>query len=176
MKYQTTRVGDLDIHYDLADYTVPCRESPPDTLLLYHGYARIMLFWRPWVPLLAHLGPLVRWRRWDAYPILHLFAFSPRALRRLVERAGFDVLALRNSTLAAAAPDEATTRPGHAARRILRRLTAGIAGAAYTVSGGRWLVGGGAERWCGVGGGSGWERRGGGGFRRGDRGRSRGGP
>jgi SAM-dependent methyltransferase len=98
-------------------------------------------FHAPWAPLLAHLGPLVRWRRWDAYPILHLFAFSPRALRRLVERAGFDVVALRNSTLAAAAPDEAATRSGHAARRILRRLTAGIAETAYTVSGGRWLVG-----------------------------------
>src|SRR5262245_64853495 len=52
-RYQTVRVGDLDIHYDLADYTVPWRETPPQTFLLYHGYARNMLFWRPWVPLLA---------------------------------------------------------------------------------------------------------------------------
>jgi pimeloyl-ACP methyl ester carboxylesterase len=49
----TLRVGDLDIHYDLADYTVPWRETPPETILLYHGYARNMLFWRPWVALLA---------------------------------------------------------------------------------------------------------------------------
>ena len=77
-------------------------------------------FHAPWAPLLAHLGPLVRWRRWDAYPILHLFALSPRSVRRLVERAGFDVVTLRNSTLAAAAPDAAATRRGSAGRRILR--------------------------------------------------------
>jgi pimeloyl-ACP methyl ester carboxylesterase len=52
-QYRFARVGDLDIHYDLADYTVPWRETPPETILLYHGYARNMLFWRPWVPLLA---------------------------------------------------------------------------------------------------------------------------
>jgi pimeloyl-ACP methyl ester carboxylesterase len=52
-RYRTVRVGDLDIHYDLADYTTPWRETPPETVLLYHGYARNMLFWRPWVPLLA---------------------------------------------------------------------------------------------------------------------------
>jgi pimeloyl-ACP methyl ester carboxylesterase len=52
-RYRFARVGDLDIHYDLADYTTPWRETPPETVLLYHGYARNMLFWRPWVPLLA---------------------------------------------------------------------------------------------------------------------------
>ena len=36
----TIRVGDLDIHYELADYTPPWRERPPETFLLYHGYAR----------------------------------------------------------------------------------------------------------------------------------------
>jgi glycosyltransferase involved in cell wall biosynthesis/SAM-dependent methyltransferase len=98
-------------------------------------------FHAPWAPLLSHLGPLVRWQRWDAYPILHLFAFPPGAVRRLVERAGFDVVGLRNSTLAAAAPADAITRPGQAARGLLRRLTAGVAGTASAVSGGRWLVG-----------------------------------
>ena len=52
-KYQSARVGDIDINYDLADYTVPWRETPPETFLLYHGYARNMQFWWPWVPLLA---------------------------------------------------------------------------------------------------------------------------
>ena len=98
-------------------------------------------FHAPWAPLLAHLGPLVRWRGWDAYPILHLFALSPGAVRRLVERAGFDVVTLRNSTLAAAAPDAAATRRGNAGRRILRRLTAALAGTARAVTAGRWLVG-----------------------------------
>jgi pimeloyl-ACP methyl ester carboxylesterase len=52
-QFKFAKVGDLDIHYDLADYTVPWRATPPETILLYHGYARNMLFWRPWVPLLA---------------------------------------------------------------------------------------------------------------------------
>lgn len=52
-RYHVARVGDLDIHYELADYTPPWRESPPQTVLLYHGYARNMQFWQPWVPLLA---------------------------------------------------------------------------------------------------------------------------
>jgi 3-oxoadipate enol-lactonase len=52
-RYSTVRVHDLDIHYELADYTAPWRETPPQTFLLYHGYARNMLFWQPWVPLLA---------------------------------------------------------------------------------------------------------------------------
>src|SRR6185295_10120439 len=49
-------------------------------------------FLAPSAPLLAQLGRLGRWRRWVAYPMLRLFAFSPHAVRRLVERAGFDVV------------------------------------------------------------------------------------
>jgi glycosyltransferase involved in cell wall biosynthesis/SAM-dependent methyltransferase len=98
-------------------------------------------FHAPWPAMLARLGPLVRWRRWDAYPILHLFAFPPAAVRRLVERAGFDVVTLRNSALAAAAPDDAATRWGSTGRRMVRRLTAVLAGTARVVTGGRWLVG-----------------------------------
>lgn len=98
-------------------------------------------FHAPWPPVLARLGPLGRWRRWDAYPILHLFAFPPAAVRRLVERAGFDVVTLRNSALAATAPDDASTRRGSTGRRIVRRLTAVLAGTARVVTGGRWLVG-----------------------------------
>ncbi|HTD89535.1 MAG TPA: alpha/beta hydrolase [Burkholderiales bacterium] len=52
-RYNTVRVGDIDIHYELADYTPPWRETLPETILLYHGYARNMLFWQNWVPLLA---------------------------------------------------------------------------------------------------------------------------
>jgi 3-oxoadipate enol-lactonase len=51
--YSTAHVGDLDIHYELADYTSPWGETPPETILLYHGYARNMLFWQAWMPLLA---------------------------------------------------------------------------------------------------------------------------
>jgi len=53
VRYPSVRVGDLDIQYELADYTSPCSETPPETFLLYHGYARNMEFWRTWVPLLA---------------------------------------------------------------------------------------------------------------------------
>ncbi len=52
-RYSVIKVGDLDIHYELADYTPPWRKDPPPTFLLYHGYARNMLFWQSWVPLLA---------------------------------------------------------------------------------------------------------------------------
>src|SRR4051812_12379700 len=47
------RVGDLDIHYDLADYTDPLRSDEPETFLLYSGYCRTINFWRAWVPLLG---------------------------------------------------------------------------------------------------------------------------
>jgi glycosyltransferase involved in cell wall biosynthesis/SAM-dependent methyltransferase len=59
-------------------------------------------FHRPWVRLLASLGPVVRWRGWDCYPILHLYAFTPAGARQLVRQAGFHVLGVRNSALAAA--------------------------------------------------------------------------
>lgn len=51
--YSKARIGDLDMHYELADYTPPWRTAPPETVLLYHGYARNMMFWQAWVPLLA---------------------------------------------------------------------------------------------------------------------------
>jgi len=52
-RYRIARIGDIDIHYELADYTPPWRMTPAETFLLYHGYARNMLFWQQWVPLLA---------------------------------------------------------------------------------------------------------------------------
>ena len=45
------RVNGIDLHYDLTDYTDPWRES--ETILLHHGFARNLEFWREWVPLLA---------------------------------------------------------------------------------------------------------------------------
>jgi len=50
---QFVQVGDISIHYDLADYTDPWRADEPETLLLYSGYCRTTEFWRAWVPLLA---------------------------------------------------------------------------------------------------------------------------
>ena len=46
-------IGDITINYELVDYTAPWQTSEPETFLLYHGYARNMLFWEQWVPLLA---------------------------------------------------------------------------------------------------------------------------
>jgi pimeloyl-ACP methyl ester carboxylesterase len=53
MTCQTLRVRDIDIRYDLADYTPPWSAMPAETVLLHHGYARNMEFWRHFVPLLA---------------------------------------------------------------------------------------------------------------------------
>ena len=53
MPYQIARVGDIDIHYELADYTPPWNNTPPETILLHHGYARNLLFWQTLVPRLT---------------------------------------------------------------------------------------------------------------------------
>lgn len=53
MTRQFIRVGDLDMHYELADYTDPWRSDPPETFVLQSGYCRNMEFWRKWVPLLG---------------------------------------------------------------------------------------------------------------------------
>ena len=52
------RIGDIDIHYEVSDYTDPWLES--ETVLLHHGFARNLEFWREWVPLLARDYRVVR--------------------------------------------------------------------------------------------------------------------
>jgi glycosyltransferase involved in cell wall biosynthesis/SAM-dependent methyltransferase len=84
-------------------------------------------FHRRWALTLGHLGPLARWRSLDTYPILHLFSFGPRALRRLVEDGGFEVLSVVNSGLGGS--------------RSLRALASVAAGAVHAISGRRWLIG-----------------------------------
>ena len=51
--YEKARIGDLDIHYHLADYTDPWRKTPAETFLCYSGYCRSLEFWHAWVPLLG---------------------------------------------------------------------------------------------------------------------------
>jgi glycosyltransferase involved in cell wall biosynthesis/SAM-dependent methyltransferase len=97
-------------------------------------------FHAPWVRFLTALGPLARSRRWDAYPIVHHFAFTPEGLRRLAERAGLGVLEVANST---AAVREPVTEAPETARlpRWGRVAIAGSARALAAMSRDRCLVG-----------------------------------
>jgi pimeloyl-ACP methyl ester carboxylesterase len=54
------RVGDIEIHYDLSNFTDPWRDREPETLLLYSGYCRNMEFWRAWVPLIGREYRMLR--------------------------------------------------------------------------------------------------------------------
>jgi 3-oxoadipate enol-lactonase len=45
------RVGEVDLHFQFAEYTDPWGRA--ETILLYHGFGRNLAFWQPWVPLLA---------------------------------------------------------------------------------------------------------------------------
>ena len=73
------------------------------------------------------------------YPVIHVFGFSPRGLRRLVERSGFYVVAVRNSLLVAEGPSEAGSRaPG--LPRWFRSASTTAAATLRLVSAGRCLV------------------------------------
>lgn len=88
---------------------------------------------------LALLGPLGRWAGLADYPVFHVYSFTARGLRRLVEREGFRVVEVRNSVLVA----QGQTRAGGAPRRLppwLRRAVAVAAAAIAAVSHGRALV------------------------------------
>jgi glycosyltransferase involved in cell wall biosynthesis/SAM-dependent methyltransferase len=97
-------------------------------------------FHRPWVRFLTALGPLARSRRWDAYPIVHHFAFTPEGLCRLAERAGFAVVAIGNSAVAAGEPATESAAPARLPRwgRVAIAMSARALAA---VSRDRWLVG-----------------------------------
>ena len=82
---------------------------------------------------LGRLGPLARLSGLDAFPVLHVFAFGRRALLRLLTGAGFEVLSVMNSGLAG--------RPGGRVGRVLAAAVGVLAGAAATLSRGRWLLG-----------------------------------
>ena len=98
-------------------------------------------FHRPWIRLLSSLGPLIRWRGWDGYPIHHLFALTAGGLRSLVDRAGFRVLEIRNSPLAA--EGFPSNRKGIKAvgLQLFHGIIAAVAAGVKCLSRGRWLVG-----------------------------------
>ena len=97
-------------------------------------------FHRPWARLLVGLGPLVRSRGWDTYPVVHHFAFTPAGLRQLVERAGFSVLEVSNSAVASREP--VAKRPAADALPHWGRATIAAGAAALAeLSRDRWLVG-----------------------------------
>ncbi len=97
-------------------------------------------FHRPWARLLIALGPLVRSRGWDTYPVVHHFAFTPSGLRRLVERAGFRVLEVSNSAPASREPVAKHAAVGTLPRWGRATIAAGAAALAE-LSRDRWLVG-----------------------------------
>src|SRR5437899_3255998 len=97
-------------------------------------------FHRPWARLLSALGPLVRSRGWDTYPVVHHFAFTPSGLRRLVERAGFRVLEVSNSAPASREPVAKHAALGTLPRWGRATIAAGAAALAE-LSPDRWLVG-----------------------------------
>ena len=45
----TVRVGDIDVEYQLSDYTDPWRSDEPETIIFHHGYCRNLDFWSGWV-------------------------------------------------------------------------------------------------------------------------------
>ena len=47
----TVRVKDIDINYEVTDFTDPWRK--PETILLHHGFSRSLRFWYRWVPQLC---------------------------------------------------------------------------------------------------------------------------
>ena len=97
-------------------------------------------FHRPWVRLLIALGPLARTRGWDAYPIVHHFAFTPAGLCRLAERTGFRVLEVGNSAVASSEPATDPVAGARLPRWGRAAIAAGVAALA-SLSGDRCLVG-----------------------------------
>jgi glycosyltransferase involved in cell wall biosynthesis/SAM-dependent methyltransferase len=93
----------------------------------FHVSVARALAWAPW---LGRVLPL--------WPVLHLWSFTPRGLRALAERAGLEVVAMRNSALVADSGEPA----GEEARSVaaLRTLLAGAAALLAGLSGGRWLL------------------------------------
>jgi SAM-dependent methyltransferase len=98
-------------------------------------------FHRLAIRILSSLGPLPRMRGWDRYPILHLFAFTPTSLRQLVARAGFRILSVQNSFLAAEDPWRDCGWPARAVFTAARNTLGITAQVVDFVSGHRWLVG-----------------------------------
>ena len=97
-------------------------------------------FHRPWVRLLIALGPLARTRGWDAYPIVHHFAFTPAGLCRLAERTGFRVLEVGNSAVVSREPATELVASARLSRWGRGAIAAGVAALA-SLSGNRCLVG-----------------------------------
>ena len=47
------QVGDINIHYELSDFTDPWSTMEPETFILYPGYCRNTEFWKAWHILLG---------------------------------------------------------------------------------------------------------------------------
>ena len=95
-------------------------------------------FHRSCIRALRCLGPLIRWRGWDQYPILHLFAFTRAGLLHTVSRAGLRVLSVRNSPAAADGLGSLGTSVG---LRKVFTLISSTARILEIASRGQWLLG-----------------------------------
>jgi SAM-dependent methyltransferase len=95
-------------------------------------------FHRSCIRALCHLGPLIRRRGWDQYPILHLFAFTGAGLFHTVSRAGLRVLSVRNSP---AAIDGFRSLGASVNLRKVFTLISSTARIIEIVSRGQWLLG-----------------------------------
>ena len=118
----------------LAVVREACRALTPGGVLVlrvtnarFHATAARVLTSAPWF-----------WRAIPFSPVLHLWSFTPRGLRVLAERAGLEVVAVRNSSLAAESSEPA--RKGSLLVSVLRTGLAAGAVVVSRLSGGRVLL------------------------------------
>ena len=72
------------MNYELADYTAPWRKEEPETILLYHGFARNMQFWQQWIPLLAGNFRVLRFDARGCGETTKPASFGPNVAEQLI--------------------------------------------------------------------------------------------
>ena len=51
--FRKETIKDLQVNFELTDYSLPWESRQRETLFMYHGYIRNSLFWQAWVPLIT---------------------------------------------------------------------------------------------------------------------------
>lgn len=98
-------------------------------------------FHRPCIRLLSSLGPPIRSRGWDGYPILHLYGFTARTLASVVRQTGFQIVSLRNSPAAINSHGMPQERETISSLRWLFKSVTAVARGVEFISRGRLLFG-----------------------------------